>query len=95
MTQTAPAQRARNTPAFEDIRYQIEGPTAIITINRPQARNAMLFGMYQRIQELAEQINADPSIRVWVLTGAGGKAFASGTDNAVLWPACARSTLPP
>lgn len=65
----------------DEILHEVrEGGIAWTTFNRPQARNAMLFGMYQRIQELAEQISADPSIRVWVLTGAGGKAFASGTD---------------
>ena len=37
MTQTAPTPQATTTPAFEDIRYEIEGPTAIITINRPSA----------------------------------------------------------
>ncbi len=57
----------------DEILHEVrEGGIAWTTFNRPQARNAMLFPMYQRIQELAEEINADPSIRV--------KAFASGTD---------------
>ncbi|MBW6401514.1 enoyl-CoA hydratase/isomerase family protein [Roseomonas sp. HJA6] len=65
----------------DEILHEVrEGGIAWTTFNRPQARNAMLFGMYERLQELAGEISADPSIRVWVLTGAGGKAFASGTD---------------
>ena len=65
----------------DDILHEVrEGGIAWTTFNRPQARNAMLFPMYQRIQELADEISEDPNIRVWVLTGAGGKAFASGTD---------------
>jgi len=51
-----------------------------LTLNRPQARNALTFAMYDRIRELSEEVNADPSIRVVVFTGAGGKAFAAGTD---------------
>ncbi|MBR0680792.1 enoyl-CoA hydratase [Roseomonas eburnea] len=65
----------------DDLLHEVrEGGIAWTTFNRPQARNAMLFGMYERLQQLADEISADPAIRVWVLTGAGGKAFASGTD---------------
>lgn len=65
----------------DEILHEVrEGGIAWTTFNRPQARNAMLFGMYERLQALADEISADPAIRVWVLTGAGGKAFASGTD---------------
>lgn len=65
----------------DEILHEVrEGGIAWTTFNRPQARNAMLFSMYERLQALADEISADPAIRVWVLTGAGGKAFASGTD---------------
>jgi enoyl-CoA hydratase/carnithine racemase len=65
----------------DEILHEVRpGGIAWTTFNRPQARNAMLFPMYQRLQELADEISDDPAIRVWVLTGAGGKAFASGTD---------------
>lgn len=65
----------------DEILHEVrEGGIAWTTFNRPQARNAMLFSMYERLQDLAGEISADPAIRVWVLTGAGGKAFASGTD---------------
>ena len=65
----------------EDLLHEIrEGGIAWTTFNRPQARNAMTFAMYARLAELADEISADPAIRVWVIMGAGGKAFASGTD---------------
>ncbi len=66
--------------AGEDLQYSVEGGIARVTFNRPQARNAMLFGMYERLAAICAEIDADPEIRVLVLTGAGDKAFASGTD---------------
>lgn len=65
----------------EDLLHEIrDGGIAWTTFNRPQARNAMTFAMYARLAELANEIGNDDRIRVWVITGAGGKAFASGTD---------------
>jgi enoyl-CoA hydratase/carnithine racemase len=51
-----------------------------ITFQRPQARNALTFGMYERLAELCATMPADGSIRAVVISGAGGKAFAAGTD---------------
>lgn len=64
----------------EDLLYSVEGGIARVTFNRPQARNAMLFGMYERLAAICAEVDADPAIRVLVLTGAGEKAFAAGTD---------------
>ena len=50
-----------------------------LTFNRPEARNAMTFAMYERMAEVAREVDADRSVRALVLTGAGG-AFVSGTD---------------
>jgi enoyl-CoA hydratase/carnithine racemase len=73
--------KLRNLTMTEDLLHEIrEGGIAWTTFNRPQARNAMTFAMYARLAELADEISADPAIRVWVIMGAGGKAFASGTD---------------
>ena len=55
-------------------------PLAILTFNRPEARNAMTWGMYDALVEACERVDGDGSIRVFVLRGAGGKAFAAGTD---------------
>lgn len=66
--------------AGEDLIYTVQDGIARVTFNRPQARNAMLFSMYERLAAICAEIDADPSILVLVLTGAGEKAFASGTD---------------
>lgn len=51
-----------------------------VTFNRPQARNALTFEMYKRLAELCRQMPTDGTVRAMVLSGAGGKAFAAGTD---------------
>jgi enoyl-CoA hydratase len=51
-----------------------------VTFNRPQARNALTFAMYERLAEICDEANRDRSLKVLVLQGAGEKAFASGTD---------------
>jgi enoyl-CoA hydratase/carnithine racemase len=68
------------TTANEDLLYSVTDGIARITFNRPQARNAMTFAMYDRMAEICKEINADRSIKALILTGAGDKAFASGTD---------------
>jgi enoyl-CoA hydratase len=67
-------------PEILEERRGEQGEILWLTLNRPQARNALTFGMYDRIRELAEEVNADPAVRVVVFTGAGGRAFAAGTD---------------
>ncbi|MGD0633510.1 MAG: enoyl-CoA hydratase [Beijerinckiaceae bacterium] len=51
-----------------------------LTFNRPWARNALTFAMYEGLAGLCAQIDADESVKALVLTGAGGEAFAAGTD---------------
>jgi enoyl-CoA hydratase len=64
----------------EDLLYSVEDGIARITFNRPQARNALTFAMYERMAEICLAANDDRSIKAIILTGAGDKAFASGTD---------------
>jgi enoyl-CoA hydratase len=66
--------------AAEDLLFEIDGGIGQVTFNRPQARNAFTFEMYERLAEICEQANRDLAIKVLVLRGAGDKAFASGTD---------------
>ena len=68
------------TTTNEDLLYSVQDGIARITFNRPQARNALTFAMYERMAEICIEINADRSIKALILTGAGDKAFASGTD---------------
>lgn len=51
-----------------------------VTFNRPKQRNAMTWEMYQGLFDACERADADDSIRVMVLRGAGGDAFVAGTD---------------
>jgi enoyl-CoA hydratase len=53
---------------------------AVVTINRPEARNTMTFEMYEGLHALCERLDADTGVRVVILRGAGDKAFVSGTD---------------
>lgn len=64
----------------EDLLYDVHDGIGRITFNRPQARNALTFAMYERMAQICEAANDDNSLKVLILTGAGDKAFASGTD---------------
>ena len=66
--------------ANEDLLYSVTDGIARITFNRPQARNALTFAMYEQMAAICETVNADRSIKAMILTGTGDKAFASGTD---------------
>jgi enoyl-CoA hydratase/carnithine racemase len=63
-----------------ELLYERRGRAAVITFNRPQARNAMTFAMYEALHAHCDAIDSDDDIRVLVLRGAGGRAFVSGTD---------------
>ena len=56
-----------------------EGHTLVVTMNRPEARNALSGEMMDTMREAWERVNDDPQIRVAILTGAGG-AFCAGAD---------------
>jgi enoyl-CoA hydratase len=60
--------------------YESDGPIATLTFNRPEARNAMTWEMYQALVDACDRVDDDSSIRVLILKGAGGKAFVAGTD---------------
>jgi enoyl-CoA hydratase/carnithine racemase len=64
----------------EDLLFTLEDGIGRIIFNRPQARNAFTFAMYERLAEICERANTDRSIKVLLLRGAGDKAFAAGTD---------------
>jgi enoyl-CoA hydratase len=64
----------------QEILYEASEGIGRITFNRPEARNAFTFRMYERLAEICKAAAADSSIKVLVLTGADDKAFAAGTD---------------
>ncbi|HEX3576296.1 MAG TPA: enoyl-CoA hydratase/isomerase family protein [Rhodopila sp.] len=61
----------------DELLYDTRDGIGHITLNRPQARNALTFPMYERLAEIAA---APGDVRALVITGAGEKAFAAGTD---------------
>src|ERR1700704_2256430 len=62
--------------------FEIDGPLAFLTFNRPEARNAMTWEMYEALVAACERVDGDADLRVLVFRGAGGKAFVAGTDIA-------------
>ncbi|MDQ3944995.1 MAG: enoyl-CoA hydratase-related protein [Actinomycetota bacterium] len=65
---------------MEQVRYQVDGPVARVTIDRPERRNAMSFQVMRELAEAFAAARADDSVRVLVLTGAGDQAFCAGAD---------------
>src|SRR5437763_12564541 len=62
--------------------FETDGPLAFLTFNRPEARNAMTWDMYEALVEACERVDRDADLRVLIFRGAGGKAFVAGTDIA-------------
>ncbi|MFO7246353.1 MAG: enoyl-CoA hydratase-related protein [Thermaerobacter sp.] len=56
--------------------------SAWITLNRPEVHNAIDWSMWRRLREILLELDADPSVRVVVLQGAGDRAFSAGSDLA-------------
>lgn len=67
-------------PADDEVLIERDGPVLTLTFNRPRQRNALTWNMYERLAQACDDVDADDSIRVFVLRGAGGKAFVAGTD---------------
>ncbi len=66
-------------PATEHLRFERQGSTAIVTMNRPEAKNALSLPMLVGMTDAWQEIDADDGIRCAVLTGAGG-SFCTGMD---------------
>lgn len=65
---------------FKNLLVETRGGGSYISINRPEARNALNAEVIDELSEAVELANADPETRCIVLTGAGGKAFCAGAD---------------
>lgn len=65
---------------FETILLEIDGPIATLTVNRPDKRNAVTNAVVEEIDKALDQVEANPELRVLILTGAGEKAFVAGAD---------------
>jgi len=66
--------------SYENLFYAIDNRVATLTLNRPAMHNALSQALVDEIMAAVAEADADPEVRVLVLTGAGGKAFSSGYD---------------
>jgi len=66
----------------EELLYDKRDNVGWLTFNRPQARNALTFAMYEGVAEACARVAKTGEVRALVITGAGDKAFAAGTDIA-------------
>lgn len=63
-----------------DLLIERDGAVATLTLNRPEKRNALTFDMYDGLAAFCRAAADDVDLRVIVIAGAGGRAFAAGTD---------------
>ncbi len=66
--------------------FEKKGHIAYVTLNRPEARNAISPELAVRLAQAWREVQSDEQIRVAIVTGAGDKAFCSGADLARLIP---------
>jgi enoyl-CoA hydratase/carnithine racemase len=64
---------------FENVLVERDGPVAIVTLNRPQALNALSYALVKDLSLAMQELDRDPEIRVLIVTG-GDKVFAAGAD---------------
>jgi enoyl-CoA hydratase len=67
---------------FETLLLNVDGGVAVLTINRPDKRNALNAATRSELVAALDRIRDDPAVRVLVITGAGDRAFVAGADIA-------------
>src|SRR5690606_25968437 len=75
-----PACQSRSNMSDGQVHLSIQDGIAAIVIDRPEARNAMTWAMYDQLASICEQISRDPAVKVVTIRGEGGEAFVAGTD---------------
>ncbi|MGF1552765.1 MAG: enoyl-CoA hydratase [Paracoccaceae bacterium] len=65
---------------MDELIHQVEDGVAVVTFNRPQSRNALTFAMYEGLADICRSMPTDGSVHALIVAGAGGRAFAAGTD---------------
>ncbi|WP_158548080.1 enoyl-CoA hydratase-related protein [Desertihabitans brevis] len=76
------AEPAREASGAGEVRLHREGPVAVLTLDHQRKLNALTWSMYDQLEQHARTLAADTSVRAVVLTAAGERAFAAGTDIA-------------
>lgn len=77
---------ASTDPDHGEVTLDHDGPVAVITLNRPNAHNAMSIRMVRQLADITAAVRADPDLRAVVITGAGDRAFSAGGDLGELIP---------
>ena len=77
---TSPTSPPRRATGTDKLLVEVSGKIALVTINNPQKRNALSREIREALPGVLAALDADPDVRVLVVTGAGDKAFASGVD---------------
>lgn len=81
MSESSSASGSRQEASDEGaVRFEVRGATAYITFDRPHARNAMTWAMYEQLREAIIELEKAEDVRVTVLRAEGDKAFIAGTD---------------
>jgi enoyl-CoA hydratase/carnithine racemase len=70
----------------DTVLYEADGAVAVVTLNRPQALNAVTMPMEERLGDVLRRADEDDSVRCMVVTGAG-RGFCAGDDVKVQWSA--------
>lgn len=65
---------------YANLRLEMRPPLAIVSLDRPKVLNALNAATFAELDAVFAQLAADPAVRVILLTGAGGRAFAAGAD---------------
>jgi enoyl-CoA hydratase/carnithine racemase len=85
---------ATPSAADEPALLRVDGPVAILTLNRPSAFNSINLAIAQRLEQLAAEVEASDEIRVLVIEGEG-RAFCAGGDLQTIGAAAASDTIAP
>ena len=64
----------------DNVTVEHDGPVAVVTLNRPGAMNALSRAVRAELSQVMAALDADPTVRVVILTGAGERAFTAGLD---------------
>lgn len=94
-TEQSVMTKSETTGAAPVLFERIGRHIALVTLNRPDARNAINAAMTRRLEEIVRVVESEPEIRVSILAAADGKAFCAGADLAEVAAGRGRSLMTP
>ena len=71
---------------YDNLLFETDRGIGIITLNRPQALNALNYALLQELDSLLDRIAGDDTVKAVIITGAGEKAFVAGADITEMLP---------